>query len=167
MSRLLQLFIPFCLLLLCLGNLSTITQSSCLLMLELWRLSMLTLKVLRGWLWSLVCSPKKKNYYFDFLATPFLLLLPENSLYFNTSRDLSQLSFFLTSNSIHDDAKFGSLSHTNFKNYFFKLYCSRNSFTDHFKISKTFQFYQMLIDQYCKTSSSLCKFSRWITLEVN
>ena len=36
------------------------------------------------------------------------------------------------------DAKLGSLSHTNFKNYLFKLYRDRNSFIDHFKICKTF-----------------------------
>ena len=36
------------------------------------------------------------------------------------------------------DAKLGLLSHTNFKNYLFKLYRSRNSFIDHFKICKTF-----------------------------
>ena len=39
------------------------------------------------------------------------------------------------------DAKLRSLSHTNFKNYFFKLYRSRNSFFNHFKICKTFSFY--------------------------
>ena len=36
------------------------------------------------------------------------------------------------------DAKLGLLSHTNFKNYFVKLYRSRNSFIDHFKICNTF-----------------------------
>ena len=36
------------------------------------------------------------------------------------------------------DAKLGLLSHTNFKNYLFKLYRSRNSFIDHLKICKTF-----------------------------
>ena len=36
------------------------------------------------------------------------------------------------------DAKLGSLSYSDFKNYLFKLYRSRNSFIDHFKICKTF-----------------------------
>jgi len=36
------------------------------------------------------------------------------------------------------DAKLRLFSHTNFKNYLFKLYRSRNSFIDHFKICKTF-----------------------------
>ena len=36
------------------------------------------------------------------------------------------------------DAKLRLFSHTNFKNYLFKLYRSRNSFIDHFKIWKTF-----------------------------
>ena len=36
--------------------------------------------------------------------------------------------------------KLKTLSHTNFKNYLLKLYCSMISFHDHFKICKTFSF---------------------------
>ena len=36
---------------------------------------------------------------------------------------------------------FGLLSHTNLKNYLFKVYRSKNSFIDRFKICITFQLY--------------------------